>query len=178
MKPRPVARNRAVRETLLVVGEGDAEVAFVRHVKRTYGDVLGRSVQEINAHGKGGRHVLETARRRANNRDHDKVILLLDTDTDWDEADRARARRSRVGKRGRLDVIESLPCLEAWLLRILGIEAEGDTRHMKERFKATTGCEAHEAGWMAHLTRDVLDEARTRVPQLAKLMNHMGIAKQ
>jgi len=178
MTPRSVAKNRVVKETLLVVVEGDAEIAFVRHVKRTYSDALGRSVQEINAHGKGGKHVLDTARRRANNRDHDKVILLLDTDTDWDEADRARARKSRVGKRGRLDVIESEPCLEAWLLRILGVEAEGDTRHMKQVFKNAVGCDAHESGWMVRLGRNVLDEARERVPQLAALMNHMGIAKQ
>lgn len=178
MTRRSTAKPRAVRETLLVVGEGDAEVAFVRHLKRIYGDTLGRSIQEINAHGKGGRHVLETARRRANNRDHDKVVLLLDIDTDWSDEERAKVRKSRVGKRGRLDVIESEPCLEAWLLRILGVDTEGDTRHMKREFKRRTGCEAHEFPWMAQLTRAMLDEARERVPQLAALMNHMGIKKQ
>jgi len=129
MTPRSVAKTRVVREALLVVGEGDAEIAFVRHLKRTYSDVLGRSVQEINAHGKGGKHVLDTARRRANNRDHDKVVLLLDTDTDWGDEDRAKARKSRVGKRGKLDVIESEPCLETWLLKILGVETDGNTQH-------------------------------------------------
>lgn len=179
MTPRSVAKNRAVRETLLVVGEGDAEIAFVRHVKRTYSDVLGRSVQEFNAHGKGGKHVLDTALRRArNNRDYDKVVLLLDTDTDWGDEDRARVRRSRVGNRGKLDVIESEPCLEAWLLKVLGVEAEGNTQHMKRTFKAATGCEAHEPDWLVRLTRAVLDDARERMSQLAALMNHMGIAKQ
>lgn len=177
MTSRPAAKNRVVRETLLVVVEGDAEVSFVRYLKRIYSDVLGRSVQEINAHGKGGRHVLNTARRRANNRDHDKVVLLLDTDTDWSDVDRANARKSRVGKRGRLDVIESEPCFEAWLLSILGIETEGDTQHMKRRFKEYTGYEAHEPDWTARLGRDVLDDARGKVPQLAALMNHMGIPK-
>jgi hypothetical protein len=179
MTPRSVVKNRTVRETLLVVVEGDAEIAFVRHVRRTYSNVLGRSVQEINAHGKGGKHVLETARRRANNREHDKVILLLDTDTDWDETDRAKARKSQFGGRRLLDVIESDPCLEAWLLRILGIYTEGDTRHMKREFKRYTGCEAHESDWMERLLdRATLDQARERVTQLAELMNHMGIAKQ
>jgi len=172
-------KTRAVKETLLVVGEGDADIAFVRHVKRMYSDSLGRAVQEHNAKGKGGKHVLETALRRNNNRAYDKVVLLLDTDTDWDDAARAKARKSRVGKRGRLDVIESNPCLEAWLLKILGVEIEGDTRHMKREFKASTGCEAHEPEWMERLLdRDVLDKAREKVPQLSALMNHMGIAKQ
>jgi len=72
-------KTRVVRQTLLVVGEGDAEIAFVRHLKAIYRDALGRAVQEANAHGKGGRHVLETAVQRARNRDYDKVILLLDT---------------------------------------------------------------------------------------------------
>jgi len=89
-------KKRVVRETLLIVAEGDAEVAFIRHLKSLYRDTLGRAVQEANARGKGGRHVLEVAIRRANNRDHDKVILLLDTDTDWSEAERAIARRSRI----------------------------------------------------------------------------------
>jgi hypothetical protein len=180
MTPLRPGRTRVVRETLLVVGEGDADIAFVRFVKRTYADALGRSVQEMNAHGKGGKNVLETALRRANaNRDFDKVVLLLDTDTDWDDACRAKARRSRIGNRGRLDVIESVPCLEAWLLRVLGIDIEGDTRHMKREFKARTGCDAHESDWMERLlSRDVLDQARAKVPQLGALMNHMGIAKR
>ncbi len=179
MTKLPPGKKRAVKETLLIVGEGDADIAFVRHVKRTYADTLGRSVQEHNAKGKGGKNVLEMALRRANNnREYDKVVLLLDTDTDWDDADRAKARRSRIGKRGRLDVIESNPCLEAWFLKVLGIEAEGDTRHMKRTFKEHTSCEAHESDWMGRLlSRDVLDQARERVSQLGELMNHMGIPK-
>ena len=170
--------KRTVKETLLVVAEGDAEVAFVRYIKTMYRDSLGRAVQEANAHGKGGRHVLDVAIRRANNRDHDKVILLLDIDTDWSEADRAKARRSRIGRRGKLDVIESDPCLEAWVLRILGIQAEGDTRHLKRLLKDRVGCEAHEAGWMErHLSKEMLDQARETVEQLAELMNHMGIPR-
>lgn len=171
-------KTRAVKETLLIACEGDAEIAFARFVKKTYSDALGRSVQEINAHGKGGKHVLDTALRRArNNREYDKVLLLLDVDTDWDETNRARARKTRAGKHP-VSVIEGKPCLEAWLLKILGVETEGDTRHMKQKFKAHTGVDAHEVKWMERLDRDVLDQARERVDQLAELMNHMGIAKR
>lgn len=170
---------RTVKETLLVVCEGDAEIAFVRFVKRTYADALGRAVQEHNAKGKGGKHVLESGLRRAkNNRAFDKVVLLLDTDQDWNDELRARARKARVGKHP-ISVIEANPCLEAWLLQILGIETEGDTRHMKKKFEEHTGAEAHEPEWMdRHLYRDLLDKARARVSQLAELMNHMGIAKR
>lgn len=178
MTSRAVKR-RIVRETLLIVGEGEAEIAFVRYVKRLYADSLGRAVQERNARGKGGRNVLDTALRMAsNNRAYDKVVLLLDTDTDWDDACRDKARRSRVAKRG-VAVIESDPCLEAWLLKILGADIEGDTRHMKREFKRHTGYEAHEPHWMERvLNPGLLDLARERVPQLAELMNHMGIAKR
>lgn len=171
-------KTRVVKETLLIVCEGDAEIAIARFVKRTYTDALGRSVQEINAHGKGGKHVLDTALRRArNNREYDKVVLMLDTDTDWDEADRAKARKTKAGKHP-VSVIEGAPCLEAWLLKILGVETEGDTEHMKQKFKAHTGVKAHEVNWTEWLDRDALNQARNRVDQLAELMNHMGIAKQ
>lgn len=179
MTPLPPAETRTVKETLLIVCEGDAEIAFVRFVKRTYADVLGRAVQEHNAKGKGGKHLLESGLRRAkNNRAYDKVVLLLDTDQDWNDELRARARKARVGKHP-ISVIEANPCLEAWLLQILGAETEGDTRHMKQKFQAHTGVEAHEPEWMERLlNRDVLDKARARVPQLAELMDHMGIAKR
>jgi hypothetical protein len=175
----PPARTRTVKETLLIVCEGDAEIAFVRFVKRTYADALGRAVQEHNAQGKGGKHVLEAGLRRArNNRAYDKVVLLLDADQDWDDQLRARAQKTRVGKHP-ISVIEACPCLEAWFLQVLGAETEGDTRHMKQRFRARTGVQAHEPEWMERLlSRDVLDEARERVPQLADLMNHLGIAKR
>ncbi|MGS0998676.1 RloB domain-containing protein [Rhodanobacter sp. UC4436_H3] len=174
-----LAKMRAVRETLLIVCEGDAEIAFVRFVKRTYADALGRAVQEHNAQGKGGKHVLETGLRRArNNRTYDKMVLLLDADQDWDDQLRARAQKTRVGKHP-ISVIEASPCLEAWLLQILGAEAEGDTRYMKQKFQARTGVQAHEPEWMERLlSRGALDEARERVPQLADLMNHMGVAKR
>ncbi len=179
MTPSPSSKTRAVKETLLIVCEGDAEMAFVRFVKRTYADALGRAVQAHNAKGKGGKHVLDTGLSRAkNNRAYDKVVLLLDTDTDWNDELRARARKARVGKHP-VSVIEACPCLEAWLLHVLGIETEGDSQHMKQTFKANTGVQAHEPAWMEkRLSRETLDEARTRVSQLADLMNHMGIAKK
>lgn len=179
MTPLPPAKTRTVKETLLIVCEGDAEIAFVRFVKRTYVDALGRAVQEHNAKGKGGKHVLESGLRRAkNNRATDKLVLLLDTDQDWSDELRARARKARVGKHP-ISVIEAHPCLEAWLLQILGSETEGDTRHMKKKFEAHTGVQAHESEWMERLlNRDVLDKARARVSQLADLMDHMGIAKR
>lgn len=178
MTPLPPAKTRTVKETLLIVCEGDAEIAFVRFLKRTYTDALGRAVQEHNAKGKGGKNVLETGLRRAkNNRAFDKLVLLLDADQDWNDALRARARKTRVGKHP-ISVIEASPCLEAWLLQILGAETEGDTRHMKQQFEAYTGVKAHEPEWMGLLNSDVLDRARARVSQLADLMNHMGIAKR
>lgn len=179
MTPRRAAKTRTVKETLLIVCEGDAEIAFVRFVKGTYTAALGRTVQTYNAKGKGGKNVLETGLRRArNNRAYDKVVLLLDADKDWNDSLRASARKTRIGKHP-ISVIEANPCLEAWLLRILGAEIEGDTRHMKQQFKALTGCEAHEPEWMKRmLNRGVLDKARERVSPLADLMNHMGISKQ
>lgn len=167
------AKNKSVRQTLLIVGEGDAEVIFVRHVKAVCAESVGRSVQTINAHGKGGMHVLQKAINHMKNRDYDKVVLLLDTDIDWSNAERAKAAKKRIG------VIESTPCLEAWLLQIAGVQVEGDTRVCKRAFHGQFGCEAHQDGYMEkHFSREILDKARDQVPQLNELMNHMGIAKQ
>jgi DICT domain-containing protein len=166
-------KKRSVKQTLLVVGEGYAEVGFIKHIKNVYGASVGRSVQEMNAHGKGGKHVLEVAIRRMRIRDYDKVILLLDTDTDWDDSDRKRARQERIG------VIESDPCFEEWLLQILGSHATRNTKQCKQAFREQVGCDAHDPNYLErHFAQEVLDQARALVPQLADLMNHMGIPKR
>jgi hypothetical protein len=46
-------------------------------------------------------------------------------------------------------------------------------------FVTPMGCEAHEPGWMERrLCKEVLNQARETIQQLADLMNHMGISKE
>ena len=65
MSPRQGGRGprRQARKTVLVVGEGHSEVAFLRHLKSLYAPrSCGVAVNISNAHGKGPAHVIDPVR--------------------------------------------------------------------------------------------------------------------
>ena len=111
MKIQSVHRRAA--RTVLLVGEGDAEVLFLQHLKSLYVQRgSGVAVTIKNARGKGAAHVVDFARRQSSNAAFDAVAALLDTDTDWSDKTQAAARKARV------QVITCEPCLEAVLLAV------------------------------------------------------------
>jgi hypothetical protein len=166
---------RHVQRTLLVVCEGDTEMAFFQHLRA---NVLGRGagvhLKCANAHGKGGFHVLDEAiRRRRTSRAFDGVGALLDTDTDWGDAQRARARREHIV------VFESTPCIEIELMRIAGIrvtQAAGHARAIKQHFEREFGAPAHhEQLYVRRFGQSVLAEARDNSPWLDAILRFLGL---
>lgn len=127
-----MAAKRAPRklyDTLLLVGEGESEEAFLNHVKGLYAPRgCGLSVKVICARGKGAAHVIDTAIRQSRHFAFDSVAALLDTDTDWGP-DVAR----RAAEHG-IHVLMSEPCFEAMMLRAIKRPAEGSADELKKRF--------------------------------------------
>jgi hypothetical protein len=84
------------QRTLLMVGEGFHEEAFLHHVKRLFAPRgCGLSVTVKNAQGKGAKHVVEWTGRQVENTAYDTVAVLLDTDTDWSLAVAKLAKRRK-----------------------------------------------------------------------------------
>jgi hypothetical protein len=157
--------RRQVARTVLVVGEGDAEVCFLQHLKALY--VLrgsGVVVTIKNARGKGAAHVVDFAVRQSRNAAYDLVVALLDTDADWNDQTRAAARK------GRVEIAPCQPCLEAVLLSVHRAPVQGrSTLQLKHDFEARFGGAAHEAAVWRHFNRDALDAALPRVAVLRSL---------
>lgn len=127
-KNRGQLRWRAQR-TLLIVGEGAHDCAFLSHVKAMFAPRgQGLQVKIRDAHGKGAKHVLEYARRLRRGSSYDSTAALFDTDTDWNPAVDAAARKSRI------ILLTADPCLEAMLLRLLGHEPSQQTHDCKRVF--------------------------------------------
>jgi hypothetical protein len=161
---------RRVRRTIQIVCEGYAEEYFLKHVRSLYlarsGDV---ALTVKNARGKGGRAVLNHALSPRFRGHFDVMAILIDTDQDWGDAERARA------KAGEVVVLESTPCLEAWLLAVNGHASRGNSAHCKREFERRFGAEAHEAEvYVRHFNRAVLDAARSRVRVLEQLLLLIG----
>lgn len=163
-------RNSAMRQvarTVLLVGEGDAEVQFMLHLKSLYVQRgSGVAVTIKNARGKGAAHVVDFAFRQSRNAAYDMKATLLDTDADWNDKTRAAARKAKI------HVMPCEPCLEAMLLQIHRAPVHGlVTAQLKRDFLVRFGAAASDASILRHFSREVIDEARSRIAVLSELFN-------
>lgn len=114
------------QRTLLIVGEGRHEEAFLNHLKQLYVPRgCGLSVTIKNARGKGALHVVKWTAGQAAIAKYDAVAALLDTDTDWD------AKVERLAKSKKIHVLKSEPCFEAMMLRLIGKTPAGNAHALK-----------------------------------------------
>ena len=165
---------RYVRRTVLLVGEGDAEVAFIKHLKSLFFDRGGGiAVTVKNARGKGALGVVEFAIRQSKTADYDVKAALLDTDADWNEKTEAKARKAKV------QIVASQPCLEAVLLALHGHAAQNlSTAKYKQAFATEFGAPAHDAGvYATHFPLQLLNKAKDDSPQLVQLLALLSSVK-
>lgn len=159
-------KQHKVRRTLLVVGEGDSEEAFLKHLRDLYcagGD--GVAVTVRNAHGKGPENVVDHAIRQARIYRYDAQVALLDTDIHWTDRLKKDARRAGI------DMVGSSPCLEGLLLSILGERPPERSDACKKRIKRLLDLDLTERGsYGAHFSREVLESARSNLPDLDRLL--------
>jgi len=79
-----IKKIRTQRLTLLFVGEGDCEVAFLGHIRNLFcSGGHGLKVTLRNAHGKGPDNVVNHALAFSRSNGFDKKACLLDTDLPW-----------------------------------------------------------------------------------------------
>lgn len=166
---RQAIRRQAAR-TLLLVGEGDAEEMFLRHLKGLF--VVrgsGLSVTIKNARGKGAAHVVDFAHRHSLNAAFDEVAALLDADTDWNDKTRAAAKRAKV------QVVVCDPCLEALLLQLHAVPVEGKhTQQLKQDFAARFGGPAHDQRVLQQFSSVDWVAAGAKLPVMASLLKYLG----
>jgi hypothetical protein len=158
------------QRTLLIVGEGYADEAFLNHVKKLYAPRgCGLSVSIKNARGKGAKHVIDWTRRQVANADFDSVAAMLDTDQDWSEAVAKQAKSARI------EVLKSEPCFEAMMLRLLGQNTAGDSKTLKRRFAPYVNNDpTRSENYATSFGKAFLDANRNREPSLDALLKLFG----
>lgn len=165
-----MSKSRAQKQTLLLVGEGHDEEAFLKYLKsQLVARESGLEVKIKNAKGKGAKHVIDWTIRQAKNADYDKVTALLDTDQDWTPAVKKQAKSKRIL------VLESEPCFEAMLLRLHGVTPEIDSKKLKKQFEPyVNGASGLPENYGARFHPDFLKSKRhleTTIDALLKLLN-------
>ncbi len=163
----PARTRRSVSHTVLLVGEGTTEQAFLKHIKYLYiSRGCGVGVTIRNARGKGPDHVVDYAIRQCRNAAYDRVAVLLDTDLQMSAAVRRRARTKKV------QIIGSTPCIEGLLLMILGEHVPVTSTECKQRYGGALPERLTFPGdYMGSFPKDLLDGRRDDVPELAQLLD-------
>ena len=91
---------------------------------------------------------------------------LLDTDTDWNDKTRLAARK------GKMPVMACQPCFEAVLRTTHHAQVEGrTTAQLKQDLTVRFAAAAPDGSILRHFSREVLDEARSRIAVLDALLN-------
>lgn len=158
---------RSVRRTVLICGEGKAEEALFLHLRALYSS--GREnppkVTPKKARGKGGNNVLATLLGQAACGRYDRLVACLDMDEPPD------ADASREAKKKKVERVELYPCLEGFLLDILGIHVPESSAACKHRLRQVDRRAPYDAGFFAdNFPRTVLDSRRAGVPALDALL--------
>ena len=164
---RPPPARRYVRRTVLLVGEGDAELAFIKHLKSLYGTRNNSlAVTVKNARGKGALGVVDFAIRQSRNAVYNVKAALLDTDTDWNKKTEAVAQKAKV------QVVASHPCIKAMLLALNGELTQNlSSAKYKQVFAKRFGAEAHDHNVYAkHFPLELLNRAKGDSQPLAQLL--------
>ena len=122
------------RKTLLAVGEGKADAAFLKYLRSIYcSGGGGVNVTVRDASGKGPSNVIGTAIGALRISSYDKKLCLLDTDLVWTKQNKSDAKRKKI------ELVGSTPCLEGFLLKILGRAVPASSEDCKRQLKMMTG---------------------------------------
>jgi len=160
-KGAPVKKVRQAQTTVLIVGEGDSDVAFIKHLCRLYNvRGCGVAVTVHNAHGYGPENVIEVTAR--NRMAFDRRVALLDTDLEWSFTVRNRAKSEHI------EMLPSEPCLEGLLLLIMEKSVPDRSDQCKKVFKED---DLKSLIWYEkHLSQQMLNQRREKVSTLARLI--------
>lgn len=158
--------RKSVRKTLLVVGDGDCEEVFLKHLRELYCcRGMGVNVTVRNAHGKGPDHVVDYAIRQSLLFRYDACVTLLDTDIAWTDQLKQRAKRATVS------MVGSVPCFEGLLLSILGMRVPTNSSNCKKVISNEIKIDLTERNAYAKpFSKPVLDVARLKVGALDELL--------
>lgn len=158
--------KRQKKVTVLAFGEGEDERIFLRHLSSSYCRKDKVTVASSSAGGGDPLYIVERAIRYAGSEKRNFQFILLDTDKVWTE------EMIQLAEKAEMELLGSEPCLEAFFLDILRIDA--GTASGAGRFKDIFEQQSpvgnfNEEKCRSLFTKAVLNEARKRI----SLLNHI-----
>lgn len=159
---------RLQRRTLLIVGEGDCEVAFLRYLRGIYcSQNASVNVTIRNAQGGGPDSVVNHLVRQLRLAKFDRQIALLDTDIAWSMS------LQKIAKQNKIEMIGSKPCLEGLLLSVLDQPIPASSGVCKKNLQRLTKADMTESRHYApYFPKETFEQARLFLAELDILLRY------
>lgn len=159
--------NWKAQHTLLIVGEGYCEVAFLNHVKQIYVPRgCGLKVSIGNARGKSPQQIIDYTILQIKNAHYDHVAVMLDTDVFCPQEAIKKAIKYKI------HLLKSEPCFEALMLRLIGQPADGETKALKKRFAPFVNNEpTNGEKYAQHFTKECLNNGKITIQVINQLLS-------
>jgi hypothetical protein len=163
---------RRTKPTVLFVGEGKTEVAFIKHLKRQYQPERNPPVRIDIENGKDSGQVLRTALKITAMRQYDVVVCLFDLDKALPKGDMRKALAKKFV------LIGADPCIEGFMLEILkqGVPERSHAckKHMHPQL---TGKETDSRSYPM-FTKEILEQRRDTLINLDVILNLIEFGKK
>jgi len=121
--------RHVVKTSLIIVGEGAHDHAFLSHMKDLYHNgMTNQSVKIEPADGGSPKDIIDVAIKKSKIADYDKRYVLMDSDIPVSTEERLHAKKKKIV------LLFSEPiCLEGMLLEVLGEKAPATNKACKDK---------------------------------------------
>jgi len=170
---------RRTKKTVLIVGEGPTEKAFLQHIKQLHiTREMDIAVKVECGSGGAPRSVVERAVRLKGSRAYDKCFVLIDADLPF-EPDSTLEKHMR--KKPRIEMLKATPCIEGLFLAILKYPkfsqtktTSGICKRMFEEYLSQDK-KIDKRSYEKIFQREILDERRSNFSELDAILKAMGV---
>lgn len=163
---------KAQLTSLIVVGEGPHDKAFLKHMQKLYDGNTGQKVKIDSADGGSPYDIINSTDRKHKHAAFDRRFILMDSDVTIRQQDWTLANNKRI------EIITSEPiCLEGMLLEVLNRRAPDNAQACKRTLHPELSGPATQPDSYAELfPKPVLDETPKQQIQRLKEVISNGTA--
>ena len=147
------------KTTLLVIGEGAHDTAFLNHLKSLYdARESGQKVKIESGDGGSPHDLIKNTLKKISHLSYDRVVIFLDSDVEIKESDKIEAKRHRI------TLILSEPvCLEGYLLKLLNRKVPHTADQCKSILhKLLSGSPTNPQSYASIFTKEIIDSSEDK----------------
>jgi hypothetical protein len=180
MNARRVKPTKNTKKTILIVGEGETEKAFLQHLKELLVSREADFVVKVECGSGGGpKGVVQKTIRLRSSRAYDKCFVLVDADRAFEPDSKLE---ERMRKKPRVEMLKSTPCVEGLLLAVLQhrnfSQASATSDYCKREFETnyiSADKKTDKRAYAEQFTEEVVRNRRAAVAELEAILKAMQV---